>query len=180
MSDIPKQTKTKMEETINHLKEELKNIRTGRANPGMLDSVLVEVYGAQMRIRDIATVTTPESKQLLITPFDPHNANAIAKAIERANLNVMPMVDGHVVRIKIPPMDDSLRKEMAKLCGRRKEEAKISIRNIRRDSNELVKKGNLPEDLVKKLEKEIQELTDKYCKLADDLAHEKEKEVLTI
>lgn len=180
MSDITKQAKSKMEEAINHLKDELKNIRTGRANPGMLDNVLVEVYGAQMRIRDIATVTTPESKQLLITPFDPHNAHAISKAIERANLNVMPMVDGHVVRIKIPPMDDAVRKEMAKMCGRRKEDTKISIRNIRRDANEAVKKGSLPEDVMKKTEKEIQDLTDKYCKTADDLAHEKEKEVLTI
>lgn len=180
MSDIIKQTKSKMEEALNHLKDELRNIRTGRANPGMLDSVLVEVYGTPMRIRDVATVTAPESRQLLITPFDPHNVHAISKAIERANLNVAPMVDGHVVRIKIPPMDDTVRKEMAKLCGRRKEDAKISIRNIRRDANELAKKGNFPEDQVKKMEKEIQDLTDKYCKSADDAAHEKEKEVLTI
>lgn len=180
MQDIIKNTKAKMEDAIKHLTEELKNIRTGRANPGMLDSVHVEVYGAQMRVRDIASITTPESRQLLITPFDPQNANAISKAIDKANLNVKPMVDGHVVRIKIPSMDDSIRQDMAKLCSRRKEESKISIRNIRRDANEAARKGDFPEDLVKKMEKEIQELTDKFCKRADDLAHEKEKEILTI
>lgn len=181
---IPDQTKNKMVAAIEHLKSELQTIRTGRANPGMVDGVFVDVYGAPMRIKDIASITTPEARQLLITPFDGKNASAIGKAIEKANLGFMPIVDGNAVRLKIPQMDDSVRKEMIKLCHKRREEAKVGIRNIRRDGNEAVRKqktkGEIPEDLEKKFEKQIQELTDKYCKECDDLAEKKEKEISTI
>lgn len=178
------ETKAKMVAAIEHFKNEIKGIRTGRANTGMLDNVVVEVYGAQTRLKEVASVTAPESRQLLITPFDPRNNAAIGKGIEKANLGIMPIVDGNVVRIKIPPMDDSVRKEMIKLCHKRREEAKVSIRNIRRDSNETLKKqkssGHVAEDMVKKLEKEIQELTDKSCKETDELSEKKEKEISTI
>lgn len=178
------QAKTKMIAAIEHLKNELKNIRTGRANAGMLDNVMVEVYGSPMRLKEVASVTTPEARQLLITPYDAKNASAIGKAIERANLGVMPIVDGNLVRIKIPPMDESMRKEMVKVCHKRREESKVSIRNIRRDCNELIRKekadGNIAEDMMKKMEKTIQELTDKYCKEADDIAQKKEVEVTTV
>jgi ribosome recycling factor len=182
--DIIEQTKAKMAAALEHLKNELKAIRTGRANPAMLDSVSVEIYGSQMRIKDVASISAPEARMLLITPFDSHNTNAIGKAIEKANIGLVPIVDANVVRLKIPPMDESMRKEMVKLCHKRREEAKVSIRNIRRDSNEAVRKkkadGELSEDLVKKLEKTIQELTDKSCKEADDLSEKKEKEVAMI
>lgn len=182
--DILEQAKEKMAAAIEHLKNELKSIRTGRANAGMLDGVMVEVYGSPMRIKDVASITVPEPRQLLITPFDTNNKNAISKAIEKANLGVMPMVDGNVVRIKIPPMDENVRKEMIKLCHKKKEEAKVGIRNIRRDSNEHARKqkadGNIAEDVLKKLEKNIQDFTDKFCKECDDLSEKKEKEVSTI
>lgn len=182
--DLIDQTKAKMTAAIEHLKNELKNIRTGRANPGMLDSVFVEIYGAQMRIKDVASINAPEPRQLLVTPFDAHNTSVIGKAIEKANLGLMPIVDGNVVRIKIPQMDDNVRKEMIKLCHKRREEAKVSIRNIRRDCNEAARKmktdGNIAEDQMKKMEKNIQDLTDKFCKEADDLSDKKEKEVSTI
>lgn len=182
--DINAQTKAKMSAAIEHLKEELKAIRTGRANTAMFDSVMVDVYGSQMRIKDVASITSPEPRQLMITPFDPQARGAIGKAIEKANLGVMPIVDGNVVRIRIPPMDDSMRKEMIKLCHRRCEEAKVGIRNIRRDANELARKqksdGLIAEDMLKKLEKNIQELTDKFCKEADDLSDKKEKEISVI
>lgn len=178
------QTKAKMAAAIEHLKTELKSIRTGRANPAMVEGVMVEVYGSPMRLKDIASINAPEARMLLITPFDPKNAAIIGKGIEKANIGVMPIVDGNVVRIKIPQMDENVRKEMVKLCHKRLEEAKISVRNIRRDSNELVRKqkaaGEIAEDLMKKQEKTIQELTDKYCKEADDLTEKKEKEVSTI
>lgn len=181
---IQDQTKAKMAAAIEHLKAELKGIRTGRANPAMLDHVNIEIYDSQMRIKELASVTAPEPRQLLITPFDPTTKGAIAKSIERANLGFMPIVDGHVVRIKIPPMDENMRKEMIKLCHKRCEEAKVGIRNIRRDSNEAARKqkadGEIGEDILKKLEKTIQELTDKSCKEADDLAAIKEKEISTI
>lgn len=182
--DILGQTKEKMAAAIEHLKNELKNIRTGRASPGMLDSVFVEIYGAKMRIKDVASVNAPEPRQLLITPFDAQNTSAIGKAIEKANIGLMPIVDGNSVRLKIPQMDDNVRKEMIKLCHKRREEAKVSIRNMRRDSNNEIarkmKDGELAEDQMKKLEKNIQELTDKSCKEADDLSEKKEKEVSTI
>ena len=184
MNDIIKETKKKMDAALDHLKQELKNIRTGRANPGMLDNVMVEVYGTQMPLRDIANITAPEPRQLLITPYDAHNAGPISKGIERANLGIRPILDGNVVRMQIPPMDEAMRKEMVKLSHKRKEECKVSVRNVRRDSNEIARKqkteGTIPEDLLKKLEKEIQELTDKYCKQADDLCAAKEKEIATI
>lgn len=178
------QTKGKMLAAIEHLKEELKGIRTGRANTAMLDNVTVEVYGSHMRIKDIASVTTPDPKQLLISPFDAQNKGPISKAIEKANLGFMPSIDGNIVRIKIPPMDENLRKEMIKICHKRREDAKVSIRNVRRDSNEVVRKqkvdGIIEEDAMKRLEKQIQELTDKFCKEADDLCEKKEKEVSSI
>lgn len=181
---IHEETKAKMVAGIEHLKNELKSIRTGRANPAMLDQILVEVYGSHLKIKELASVTSPEPKQLLITPFDQNNKGSIAKAIEKANIGVMPLVDGNVVRIKIPPMDEAMRKEMIKLCAKKCEEAKISIRNDRRHANELIKKhkneGLLTEDEMKKQEKLIQELTDKFCKEADETTAKKEKEVSTI
>ncbi len=178
------QAKTKMTAVIEHLKHELKSIRTGRANPALLDSVTVEVYGSQMRLKDVATVTAPEPRQLVLTPFDGQTAGAISKSIEKANLGLLPILDGKIVRINIPPMDQARRKEMIALCHKKREECKIGIRNVRRDCNEVIRKqkadGNITEDVMKKLEKNIQELTDKYCKEADDLTEKKEKEVSTI
>ena len=178
------QTKAKMNAVLEHLKEELKAIRTGRANPSMLDNVMVEAYGTPMRLKDLASVTAPEPRQLLITPFDASNKNVISKGIEKANLGVMPIVDGNIVRISIAPMDESVRKDMIKLCSKRGEEAKVGIRNARRDGNETARKQKndniIGEDEVKKLEKQIQELTDKCCKEADEIVAKKEKEVSTI
>lgn len=178
------QVKAKMAAAIEHLKEELKSIRTGRANPAMLDHIMVEVYGTQMRIKDLASITVPEPRQLLITPFDNTNKGVIAKSIEKANLGVMPLVDGNIVRIKIATMDENSRKEMIKLCHKRLEECKVGVRNVRRDSNEGVRKqkndGLIAEDEMKKAEKQIQELTDKFCKEADEITAKKEKEVSTI
>ncbi len=178
------QTKAKMVAALEHFKNDLKNIRTGRANPGMVDQIMVEVYGSPMRLKDIASISAPEARQLLITPYDSQNVNVIGKAIERANLGFMPIVDSNVVRIKIPPMTEEIRKKMVKLCHEEREKTKVSIRNIRRDANELVRKqktsGEIAEDMMKKLEKSIQELTDKYCEETDDISNKKEKEISTI
>lgn len=182
--DILEQTKKKMQAAIDHLKAELKTLRTGRANPGMVENVQVEVYGTYMRLKDMASISVPEPRQLLVSPFDTKNTHAIAKAIESANLNIQPVVDGNAVRIKIPEMNANVRQDMVKSAKKKCEEAKVSIRNVRRDSNEAIKKqkadGNLPEDVMKKLEKNIQENTDKFCKTADEATAEKEKEILTV
>ncbi|WP_080502677.1 ribosome recycling factor [Neochlamydia sp. EPS4] len=177
--NILEQAKSKMLVAIEHLKNDLKSIRTNRANAGMLDSIFVEIYGSSMRIKEVANVTAPEARTLLITPFDPSTTNAIGKSIEKANLGFMPIVDANSIRIKIPPMDENMRKEMVKQCHKKKEEAKISIRNIRREFNEAAKKqktaGELTEDGLKKNEKNVQELTDKFCKEADELAEKKKR-----
>lgn len=178
------QTKAKMLAALEHLKTELKTIRTGRANPAMVEGIMVEVYGSLVRLKDIASINAPEARMLVITPFDAKNSAAIGKGIEKANIGISPIVDANMVRIKIPQMDQNMRKEMVKLIHKRLEEAKISIRNIRRDGNETVRKlkaaGDIAEDAMKKAEKIIQELTDKYCKEADDIAEKKEKEVSMI
>ncbi len=182
--DVMKETEKKMHGALDHLQHELKGLRTGRANPAVLETVHVEVYGTQMRLQDVASISVPEPRQLLISPFDANNVHAIAKGIEAANLNLQAMVDGNVVRIKVPEMDQSVRQEMVKQARRKCEEAKVSIRNSRRDGNEAIKKqkadGDIPEDVMKKLEKKIQELTDKYCKEADTITEAKEKEIVTI
>ncbi len=181
---ITEQTKSKMQAAVEHYKTELKNLRTNRANPAMLDGVTVEVYGAQMKLKELANVSVPESRQLLISPFDPQTAGAIAKGIERANLNLQPVVEGQSVRIHVPPMDEAMRKQIAKQGKQKAEDAKITIREIRRKNNELVRKqktdGIITEDVMKKDEKMIQEFTDKFCKEIDDLYTAKEKEILTV
>lgn len=184
MASIADEAKMKMLAALEHLKVDLKSIRTGRANTGMLDGVSVEIYGSYMRLKELAQVTSPEPRMLLVTPFDAKNTNTISKAIERANLGINPIADGNAIRLRIPAMDESMRKEMVKLCHKRREDAKIGVRNARRDSNDLARRqkaeGTLPEDVLKKLEKTIQEYTDKYCKEADDIAAAKEKEIMTV
>lgn len=178
------QAKKNMTAALEHFKTELKNIRTGRANPGLVEHIMIEAYGSTTPLKNVASISTPDSRQLLITPFDPQMAPTIGKAIEKANLGFSPAVDGNAVRLRIPPMTEELRKKMAKICHEEKEKAKISIRNIRRDANDGIRKqkadGHISEDEVKKMEKTIQELTDKCCKEADELAVKKEKEIETI
>ena len=181
---VADETKAKMRASVDHFKGELKSLRTGRANPSILDNVMVEVYGANVRLKEVANVTSPESRQLLVTPFTPQTAGAIAKGIERANLNLQPILDGNIVRINIPPMDESMRKEIVKTGKKKAEDAKVVIREIRRKGNEHIRKnkadGLVTEDVMKKVEKTIQELTDQSCKEIDDLFAAKEKEIMTV
>jgi ribosome recycling factor len=184
MSSITEQTKTKMQAALDHFKSELKNLRTNRANAGMLDGVIVEAYGSHMRIKELGNVTVPEPRQLLISAFDPQTIPAIAKGIEKANLNLQPVIEGQVIRINVPPMDETTRKNIVKQGKQKAEDAKIAVRDIRRKNNELARKhkadGIITEDVMKKEEKGIQELTDKFCKEIDDLFNAKEKEIMTV
>ncbi len=181
---IEDEVKAKMNATLEHFKQELKNLRTNRANPGVVEGVTVEVYGSHMRVKELANITTPESRQILITPFDPQTAGAIAKGIEKANLNLQPVLEGQAIRINVPPMDQSMRQTIVKQGKEKAENGKIAIRDIRRKSNDTIKQlkssGDLTEDMVKKLEKTIQELTDKFCKQIDDLFSAKEKEIMAV
>lgn len=184
MSSVESQVKTAMQAALDHLKQELKALRSNRANSSMLDRVMVEIYGSMTPLKSVATIAVPEPRQILITPFDPSTAHAIGKGIEAANLGVHPIVDGKGVRINIPPMDESIRKQIAKQCKELGEKTKISMREVRRKFNELVRKqktdGIIPEDMMKKLEKSIQDFTDRYCKDVDAACAEKEKEILTV
>ena len=182
--EFTQQTKRKMQAALDHFKGELKGLRTNRANAAILDGVIVEVYGSSMRIKELANINVPEPRQILVSPFDPQTAMAIAKGIEKANLNLQPVVEGQNIRINVPPMDESMRKQIVKQGKQKTEEAKVVIREIRRKNNELVRKqkadGIITEDVMKKEEKGIQELTDKFCKEIDDLFTSKEKEIMTV
>ena len=174
----------RMQATIEHFKTELKGLRTGRANPAILDTIMVEVHGATMPLRKLANVTAPEARQLLVTPFDRQNTAAVGKAIEKANVGLQPIVDGQVVRINVPQMDTAMRNQIVKVLKKLVEETKIQVRAHRQDSNKRIKdqksSGELSEDAAKKLEKQVQELTDQFCKEADKLASDKEKEIMTV
>ncbi len=181
---ITDEAKQEMVSSIDHLKSELSNIRTGRANPGLVQGVMVEVYGTNMRLSDLANVTAPETHQLLISPFDANNASVIGKALERANLGVQIITEGNVVRVNIPQMDESVRKEMAKQCKRKCEDGKVSVRNIRRKFNdrsrEMKTAGEIAEDMMHKYEKDIQKLTDDFCAQIDTIGQAKEKEITSV
>jgi ribosome recycling factor len=181
---IEKQVKDAMQAAFEHLKQELKALRTGRANSAVLDKVMVEVYGSPSPLKAVANVTVPESRQIVVTPFDPSTCNAIAKSIEAANLGIHPIVDGKLIRLNVPPMDETIRKQIAKQCKELGEKAKISLREVRRKYNDQVRKqkadGLIPEDQMKRLEKLIQDQTDKFCKDVDAACAEKEKEIMTV
>ncbi|MGR3952123.1 MAG: ribosome recycling factor [Chlamydia sp.] len=181
---IAHHAKNSMTGAIDHLKGELRSIRAGRASSAIIEGVSIEVYGSQMKIKELGTITSPESRQLVITPFDGTHAGLISKAIEKANLGVRSVVEGKSIRIFFPELDQNRRKELVSQTHKRREESKLAIRNVRRDANELLKKlktvGEIPEDDLKKLEKQVQDLTDKFCKEADDVTLVKEKEIMTV
>ncbi len=184
VEEIMNTGKEKMEKAIGTLKKSFASVRTGRANPLILEKVTVDYYGAPTPLRQMAQVTVQEGTTLVIAPFDKSILKEIEKAIIKADLGITPNSDGIVVRLPFPPLTTDKRKEIAKDVKKLGEEAKVAIRNIRRDMADDVKKAekaeNLPEDAVKDAQDSIQKLTDKYTKTIEDLCAEKEKEVLTI
>ena len=184
MSGVEAQVKAAMLAVLDHLKQELKTLRTGRANASMLDKVQVEVYGSHMPIKNVASIAVPEARMIVVTPFDHSTLNAIAKGIDAANLGLRPVVDGKIIRVSVPQMDETARKNLAKQCKEHGEKSKIAMREVRRKFNEFVRKkkadGEVSEDILKKEEKIIQELTDRFCKDIDQACADKEKEILTV
>lgn len=174
----------KMEKAINQLRREFASIRSGRANPMILDKVLVDYYGAPTQLRQMSQVTVQDGTTLVISPYDKSVMKEIEKAIIKAEIGVSPNSDGIVIRLAFPPLTEERRREITKDVKKIGEEAKVSIRNVRRDMGDDLKKleksENLPEDLVKDNQDEIQKLTDKYVKMVEVLVDEKEKEVLTV
>lgn len=170
----------KMDKTIENLEKRFTTVRAGRANPSSLDGVMVEYYGVMTPLKQLANVTVPEARQLLIKPFDKGCLGAIEKAILTSNLGYNPGNDGETIRIVIPELTEERRRELAKQVKTIAEDAKVSIRNIRHDGNETVEKLELPEDEEKGMEKDIQDLVNNYNKKVESKLKEKEQELLTV
>ena len=173
-----------MEKALGQMKREFSTVRTGRANPAILDRVIVDYYGAPTPIRQMAQVSVSEGTTLVITPFDKSILKDVEKAVIKAELGVAPNNDGVCIRLNFPPLTEERRKETAKEVKKFGEDAKIAIRNVRRDMVDSLKKiekeENLPEDAVKDNQDKIQKLTDKYVGIIDAQVVEKEKEVMTV
>lgn len=174
----------KMEKAINQLKREFGSIRSGRANPMILDKVIVDYYGAPTPLRQMSQVTVQDGTTLVISPYDKTAMKEIEKSIIKAEIGIPPNSDGIVIRLAFPPLTEERRKEITKDVRRIGEESKVAVRNARRDMvddlKKLEKSENLPEDAVKDNQDEIQKLTDKYTRLIENIVEEKEKEVLTV
>ena len=176
------EAKQHMQKAIDHLESELSKIRAGRANPAMLDSVIVDYYGTNSPLSQISSVTIPDARTIAIQPWEKSMLSIIEKAIQAANLGFNPQNDGTLIRINIPVLTEERRKELVKKTKTEVEHGKVSIRNIRRDSNEHIKKESksVPEDIVKGLEDQIQKMTDQFISIIDKHLEAKEKEIMTI
>ncbi len=173
-------TQAKMKKAIDHTLHEFSTIHTGKANPTMVESVMVEAYGSMMRLKECAAVSTPDARTIAIQPWDKGLTQAIIKGIQTANLGFNPTSDSGVIRIPLPEMSRERRQEFVKVAHRLAEEGRVHVRNLRRDAIEGVKKVKLPEDEAKRVEKDIQTATDKaIAEINQHLAH-KEKELTTV
>ena len=178
----------KMDKTFEVFSKELTSLRTGRANSSMLDLIKVEVYGQMMPINQLATISTPDARTINVQVWDQNNVTLIDSAIKKSKLGVNPQIDGQLLRIPIPSLNEERRTELSKIMGEQAEKAKISIRNIRREANDNLKKDlkekKIGEDelksLEKKSEKNIQKITDENIKTIDEKVISKEKEIMTI
>ncbi|MDO5440119.1 MAG: ribosome recycling factor [Erysipelotrichaceae bacterium] len=176
-----KAVEERMNKSISSLEANLTKVRTGRANPQILDGIEVDYYGSPTPLNQIASISVQEGKTLCIKPYDASSLKDIEKAINTSDIGLPPVNDGTVVRITIPALTEETRKGFCKDISKMAEEAKVSVRNIRRDANDEVKKDkSLPEDQAKSLQDDIQKLTDKFIEKIDTVAKAKEKEVMTI
>ena len=184
LKDIYLQLKTRMDKAVDDFRKALVGTRTGRASVHMLDGVMVEAYGSQMALNQVATVHSPEPQLITVQPYDPSQLAAIEKAIRTAELGFNPMNDGKIIRVPIPPLTEERRKDMVKHLHKVLEEHRTAIRNIRRDGNEAIKKAlkdkKITEDESKRSIEEIQKLTDAEIKKMEDMCTAKEKEVMEI
>ena len=174
----------KMDKAIEVFSKELSSLRTGRANASMLDLIKVDVYGQQMPINQVGSITTPEPRMINIQVWDQNNVNLVDAAIKKSELGLNPQIDGQLIRLPIPELNEERRTELKKLIKSMGEKCKISIRNIRRDANEelkkLLKSKEIGEDEEKSFEKNVQIITDKHITIVDEKISTKEKEIMTI
>nr|WP_330360286.1 ribosome recycling factor [Alkaliphilus oremlandii] len=182
--EIHKNLEEKMNKTINALKDELASIRAGRANPAMLDRIVVEYYGSPTPIKQIAAITAPEPRIISIQPYDGSALSSIEKAILQSDLGVNPSNDGKLIRIIVPQLTEERRKELTKVAKKTSEDAKVVLRNERRNANDRLKKmqkdNEITEDELKTAQDEVQKITDKFIKMVDELTEKKEKDIMEV
>lgn len=184
IEDVLTEVETKMSKAIDVLKRELASIRTGRASPGLVERIQVEYYGVPTPINQLATVSVPEPRLLVIQPWDKNMIGPIEKAILKSDLGITPTNDGKVIRLAIPQLSEERRKELVKVARKRVEDAKVAVRNDRRqgleDLKEMEKEKLISEDDLKRAQERLQKLTDKYIEQADRIGAVKEKEILEV
>ena len=182
--ELKRNTTDRMSRTIDALKKDFASIRTGRASLALLDGLTVNYYDTPTPLQQLASLSIPESRQIAIHPWDPKVIPDIEKAILKSDLGLTPMNDGKMIRINIPPLTEERRKQLVKTVRKKGEEAKVSVRNIRRDGNEELKKlekeKHISEDIVKKSQDEIQKITDSFITKVDDVLMNKEKEIMEV
>lgn len=183
-NDLKKDLAHRMDSTVEVLKKEFMGLRTGRAHASLLDPVSVEAYGQSMPLTQCATVGVPEPRLLTVQVWDKSQVKVVEKAIRESGLGLNPQVDGQMIRVPIPPLNEERRKELQKVAGKYAEQARVAVRNVRRDGMDGLKKlekdGSISEDEMKKFEKEVQGLTDDTVKKIDDTLASKEKEILQV
>ncbi|KAL5712694.1 hypothetical protein ACHQM5_014839 [Ranunculus cassubicifolius] len=181
---IENDAKTRMDKTVESVRENFNAVRTGRASPNMLDRVEVEYYGTPVNLKTIAQISSPDASSLLIQPYDKSSLKSIEKAIVSSDLSLTPNNDGDVIRLSIPQLTSDRRKELSKVVAKQAEEGKVAIRNIRRDAiksyEKLEKEKKLSEDIVKDLSGDLQKMTDEYMKKIESILKQKEKELLKV
>ncbi|WP_129596997.1 ribosome recycling factor [Anaerophilus nitritogenes] len=181
---LHKELEGKMNKTIQVLKEDLNALRAGRANPALLDKIMIDYYGTATPLKQVASVSAPEPRLLVVQPYDKSVMQLIEKAIMQSDLGINPSNDGKIIRLAIPQLTEERRKEMTKVVKKTGEAAKVAIRNQRRDANEQLKKmeknAEISEDDFKKAEDEVQKITDKAIKSIDELVDKKEKELMEV
>ncbi len=174
----------KMEKSVAAFESELKTIRAGRANASVLDKVTIEYYGTQTPLAQVGSISSPEPRLLVVQPWDLSVLSEIEKAIQKADLGLSPTNDGKVIRLNFPPLTEERRKELVKIVKKYSEEAKVAVRNVRRDAmdkyKDMKKKSEVTEDDFKGIEKDVQAVTDKYIKVIDDVTAAKEKEIIEV
>jgi ribosome recycling factor len=180
MDDILMETEMKMEASVESMEKRLINIRAGRANPAILDGVMVSYYGVDTPLKQLATISIPEARQLMIKPFDRTTLGAIEKGIYEANVGLTPNNNGEVIILNIPILTEDTRREYVKQAKTICEECKIALRNIRQDANNDIKKLEVPEDEIKSGQEDVQELINKYNKIVDEKFKIKEQELMTV
>jgi len=179
-TEIINDLKGSLDKAIESLENRLKKINAGRANPSILDGVMVNYYGSPTPLKSLVTISIPEARQLMIKPFDKSSLSSIEKAIFEADLGYTPNNDGECIRIIIPPLTEERRRELVKQAKATCEESKVAIRNQRRDAIEMLKMEKLPEDVLKSSTDRIQELVDKYNKIVDEVLDNKTKDLMSV